>query len=216
MPSLKRIQIKGFRSIKEATLELRPLNVLIGANGAGKSNLIAFFKLLNELTAGRLQQHIGTTGHATANLHFGPRMTPQLEAEMEFEVENGTDTYRIRLFHAAGDSLIFADEQLRFHQKQTFADTVLKPHLASFCVYMQKPVLIAHGRKKGRIHRGGGRNFTAMQNDITRRLKEDSGKDVFFTTMLVLLFWWRWRGKRRFPAGRGFGRDSVSYVRHTP
>ncbi len=116
MSSLKRIRIRGFRSIKEMTLELRPLNVLIGANGAGKSNLIAFFKLVNELMAGRLQQHIGTTGRATANLHFGPRMTPQLEAEMEFEVENGTDTYRMRLFHAAGDSLIFAEELLSFHQ----------------------------------------------------------------------------------------------------
>ena len=51
-----------------------------------------------------------------ANLHFGPRMTPQLEAKMEFEVENGTDTYRMRLFHAAADSLIFAEEMLFFHQ----------------------------------------------------------------------------------------------------
>ena len=41
--------------------------------------------------------------------------------------------------------------------EQTFADTVLKPHLANFGVYMQKPTLIAHSRKKGRIHRGGGR-----------------------------------------------------------
>jgi predicted ATPase len=38
MPKLKRIEIKGFRSIKEMTLEIRPLNILIGANGAGKSN----------------------------------------------------------------------------------------------------------------------------------------------------------------------------------
>ena len=52
MPKLKRIKIKGFRSIKEMTLEIRPLNVLIGANGAGKSNLIAFFKLVNELMGG--------------------------------------------------------------------------------------------------------------------------------------------------------------------
>lgn len=50
--------------------------------------------------------------------------------------------------------------------EQTFANTVLKPHLANFGVYMHNPVLIAHARKKGRIHRGGGRNFTAMQNDI--------------------------------------------------
>ena len=48
MPKLKNLKIRGFRSIKEMTLELRPLNVLIGANGAGKSNLIAFFKLVLE------------------------------------------------------------------------------------------------------------------------------------------------------------------------
>ena len=123
---LNRITIKGFRSIKETTLELRPLNVLIGANGAGKSNLIAFFKLINELMAGRLQQYIGATGRATANLHFGPKVTPQMEAEMQFEVDNGTDTYRMRLFHAAGDSLVFAEETLAFHRKgyrspQTFS-----------------------------------------------------------------------------------------------
>ena len=117
MSKLNRITIKGFRSIKEATLELHPLNVLIGANGAGKSNLIAFFKLINELMGRRLQQYIGATGRATANLHFGPKVTPQMEAEMEFEVEHGTNSYRMRLFHAAGDSLIFAEETLSWHQK---------------------------------------------------------------------------------------------------
>ena len=117
MTTLKNVEIKGFRSIKEMELELRPLNVLIGANGAGKSNLIAFFKLVNELMAVRLQQHIGATGRATGNLHFGPRVTPQLEARLVFEVENGMDTYHMRLFHAAGDSLIFAEETVAFHQE---------------------------------------------------------------------------------------------------
>ena len=70
--------------------------------------------------------------------------------------------------------------------EQTFADTVLKPHLAHLGVYMSKPVLIAHALKKGRVHRGGGRNFTAMQNDIRRRLKQEAGNEVFFTTMIDL------------------------------
>ena len=70
--------------------------------------------------------------------------------------------------------------------EQTFADTVLKPHLANCGVYMQGPILIAHARKKGRVHRGGGRNFTAMQNDIKRLLKQESGNEVFFTTMIDL------------------------------
>lgn len=116
MPKLKKISIKGFRSIKEMSLELKSLNVMIGANGAGKSNLISFFKMMNELTAGRLQEYVAATGRATANLHFGPKVTPQLEARLEFEVETGTEAYQMRLFHAAGDSLVFADESVSFRQ----------------------------------------------------------------------------------------------------
>ena len=70
--------------------------------------------------------------------------------------------------------------------EQTFADTVLKPHLANLGVYLAKPILIAHARKKRRVHRGGGRNFTAMQSDIRRRLKQEPGDEVFFTTMIDL------------------------------
>ena len=77
---------------------------------------------------------------------------------------------------------LFAEGQT----EQTFADTVLKPHLANCGVYLRGSILIAHARKKGRVHRGGGKNFTAMQNDILRFLKQDSGSDVFFTTMIDL------------------------------
>lgn len=70
--------------------------------------------------------------------------------------------------------------------EQTFADKVLKPHLAHFGVSMHNPALIAHAYKKGKFHKGGGRNFLAMQKDILTRLKEDSGSDVFFTTMIDL------------------------------
>lgn len=116
MNLLKRIEVKGFRSIKDLDLELRPLNILIGANGAGKSNLVTFFKMLNEMMAGRLQQFLSTTGRAQANLHFGPKVTPQLQATLEFEAENGADTYIMRLFYAAGDTLVFAEETLEFLQ----------------------------------------------------------------------------------------------------
>ena len=77
---------------------------------------------------------------------------------------------------------VFAEGQT----EQTFADTVLKPHLAQYNVLMQKPVLIAHAKKKGWIHRGGGRAYLPMKNDIMRRLKEDSSQDAFFTTMIDL------------------------------
>lgn len=116
MAMLKRVFVKGFKSIKDMELELRPLNVLIGANGAGKSNLVSFFKMLNEMMGGRLQQYIGAVGRAHSLLHYGPKVTPQLEARLEFEADNGLDTYYLRLFHAAGDTLVFAEETLAFLQ----------------------------------------------------------------------------------------------------
>ena len=116
MTMLRRLVLRGFKSIKAMDLELRALNVLIGTNGAGKSNLISFFKMLNEMMAGRLQQYIGTSGRAQFLLHFGPKVTPQLEARLEFEVSNAMDTYAMRLFHAAGDTLVFAEETLSYLQ----------------------------------------------------------------------------------------------------
>jgi predicted ATPase len=113
---LQRLILNGFKSIKNMDIELLPLNILIGANGAGKSNFISFFKMLNEMMAGRLQQYIGISGYAQSLLHFGPKVTPQIEAQLEFYVDNGTDIYKMRLFHAAGDKLIFAEETLSFLQ----------------------------------------------------------------------------------------------------
>ncbi|MEH1922408.1 DUF4276 family protein [Nostoc sp.] len=77
---------------------------------------------------------------------------------------------------------LFAEGQT----EQTFADTLIKPHLAQHEVFMHSPRLIAHARKKGKVHRGGGRNYAPMKNDILRSLKEDSNSDVFFTTMIDL------------------------------
>jgi hypothetical protein len=77
---------------------------------------------------------------------------------------------------------LFAEGQT----EQTFADTVLKPHLANFGVYLHGAVLIATSRKKGKVFRGGGRNYLPMKNDIQRFLKQEKGADVFFTTMIDL------------------------------
>lgn len=77
---------------------------------------------------------------------------------------------------------LFAEGQT----ERTFADTLLKPHLAIHGVYLEKPILIANARRKGKVQRGGGRNFKAMQDDIRRMLRRQSAKDVFFTSMIDL------------------------------
>jgi predicted ATPase len=110
MALLQKIVLRGFKSIRDMTLELRPLNILVGANGAGKSNLVSFFKMLNEMMGGRLQQFIGTSGRAQSLLHFGPKVTPQIEAILDFADDEKVYTYEMRLSHAASDTLVFAEE----------------------------------------------------------------------------------------------------------
>jgi hypothetical protein len=51
---------------------------------------------------------------------------------------------------------------------------------------MHNPILIAHAKKKGQVHRGGGRKYVPMKNDILRFLKQEKAPDVFFTTMIDL------------------------------
>ena len=70
--------------------------------------------------------------------------------------------------------------------EQVFATTLLAPHLANLSVYLQGVILIAHSRRHGVVHRGGGRNYLPMKNDILRFLSQERAADVFFTTMIDL------------------------------
>jgi predicted ATP-binding protein involved in virulence len=49
MRTLQRISVSGYKSIKQQKdLEIRQLNVLVGANGAGKSNFISLLMLRSQ------------------------------------------------------------------------------------------------------------------------------------------------------------------------
>jgi len=117
MTKLTRISIEGFRSIKSAEVELNALNVFIGANGAGKSNLITFLQMFNFALSRALQQFVQTRGPASALLHFGQKTTPIIRAELEFETDSGRNRYRCTLTHAQGDTLIFTHEEAEYHSE---------------------------------------------------------------------------------------------------
>ena len=84
--ALHRISIRGFRSIASIEdLALRPLNVLIGANGAGKSNFIGAFSFLCAIREGRLQDYVTVAGGAERVLHFGSKTTGVMSFDLSFE-----------------------------------------------------------------------------------------------------------------------------------
>jgi predicted ATPase len=83
--TIEKLTIEGFKSIRKLEdFELRSLNVLIGANGAGKSNFVDFFRLLRELIDQRLQLAVATAGGADACLYLGPKVTQRLAVKLYF------------------------------------------------------------------------------------------------------------------------------------
>lgn len=115
--SVKQLELRGFKTLRELqAFQPGPLTVLIGANGAGKSNVISFFRMMSWMTSDppRLQVYIGQNGGAGAILHDGAETTREIEATITIATDRGDNDYYFRLFHAAGDTLIFADERFRF------------------------------------------------------------------------------------------------------
>lgn len=107
--SVDRITIKGFKSIKSLDdFEMRKLNILIGANGSGKSNFIGFFKLLRSMIDGKLELFVNKSGGADAFLYLGPKATEKLIGKIEF----GANGYEFHLEPTSDNRLIFNDERI--------------------------------------------------------------------------------------------------------
>ncbi len=112
MSQIRHVSISGFKSIRESEVELGRINVLIGANGSGKSNLLSVLHMISFLSAGELQTFVGTRGRASSLLHYGPKRTPEMHVALRFETPTGESRYEMRLAHAAPDSLLFVDERI--------------------------------------------------------------------------------------------------------
>ena len=113
--SLSEISIQGYKSINSLhSLKLKPLNVLIGSNGSGKSNFISFFSLLSHMIDGRFQQYIAKGGQASSFLYQGQKITQSIKARLYF----GEEFYGFELEPTAQGALIFVKEEISRHQKE--------------------------------------------------------------------------------------------------
>ena len=110
--TIKKLTIEGFKSIRKLEdFPLRALNVLIGANGVGKSNFVGFFRLLREMVEQRLQLALATTeGGADACLYLGPKVTREFAAKLYF----GHNGYEFSLLPTPDNRFVFSNETTVF------------------------------------------------------------------------------------------------------
>ena len=116
MRTLEKLTIKNFKSIREQTLELGRLNVFIGANGAGKSNLIQVFRFLREIAQQNLGNYSLTKG-IDALLHFGRKNSRFMEFYVEFGEGDLSNAYRVHLMPADDGTLVVSQETVYFHDR---------------------------------------------------------------------------------------------------
>jgi predicted ATPase len=121
---LKRIAIKGYKSIRDISLELRPLNVLIGANGAGKSNLLSFFGLLKSVADEKFQDHVGRGGGANSILYGGVQRTQEIDATAVLDGADTDWTYELKWVMSRPDSLLFTKQSVSYPDETVNAQRI--------------------------------------------------------------------------------------------
>jgi predicted ATPase len=59
---VQRLILRNFRSFKEVDIELRPLNIVVGANASGKTNLVQVFRFLRDIAKHGLENAVALQG----------------------------------------------------------------------------------------------------------------------------------------------------------
>lgn len=93
---LKKISIKNYRSLKNVSLDLQQLNVLIGANNSGKSNLLKALLFLKDLFLGKIGQNADIRTFV-----FNPNHTLTFRVDNVYEtseVEKVLEVYQVELY----------------------------------------------------------------------------------------------------------------------
>lgn len=137
MRRLKSLSVAGYKSIKEDTIELGALNVLIGGNGVGKSNWISVFKFLREIVEGNLQLSASTSGARNLIYKGGKEVDSiSIGAVYEEPIANGSleNSYEIKLNVTDEGSLVFEHEDIlkferegvSFHRKPEYSHPIGK------------------------------------------------------------------------------------------
>lgn len=120
---LASIHIKGFRSLADFKIdELPQVAVLIGANGAGKSNFIQFFEMMSwMLRSQKLAEFVQCQGGADDQLFGGSKNTPSIEAELTLKTNQGSNDYQFTLDHAPPNRFVFTNEGFQFRRENRSA-----------------------------------------------------------------------------------------------
>ena len=150
------IEIKGYKSIKSARIDFKPINILIGANGSGKSNFLSFFEFLNRLYEQKLTEYVALSGGEDKMLHKGSKITSSIYSKIKHE-RNG---YSFEIKKGEG-AFIFVSEGLWYDGNP----------------YLNNPIDISNFKNESRI-----KSYSLPRADYIRRYLNSFKKYHFHDT----------------------------------
>lgn len=86
------------------------LNVLVGANGAGKSNFVEFFRMLAAMFQENLQGFVSQSGGGDGQFYEGPQTTRKIAATLMF----GANGFQFQLEPVPGGDLVVGNAYTTF------------------------------------------------------------------------------------------------------
>jgi predicted ATPase len=104
-PVIEHMEISGYKSIQHADLSLGKVNVLIGANGTGKSNFVSYLSLLSLVLKSWLDDFVQSLGGGNALLYLGAKNTRHISSALRVATVAGVGTLYQRLTFKPPDSL---------------------------------------------------------------------------------------------------------------
>ncbi len=116
--ALQSLSVKGYRSIRELEMRLDGVNVLVGPNGCGKSNLYRALVLLAAAAEGRLARSLAQEGGMPSALWAGKRMRDE-PVRMTVAVEVEEVRYSLSLGLPVPDDTIFKLDPLVKRERLT-------------------------------------------------------------------------------------------------
>lgn len=125
MRVIEKIRIENFKSIRRQELALGRLNIFIGGNGSGKSNLIQVFRFLREISQGNLAQYSLERG-ADNLLYFGRKKSSFVKFHLQFAEADRSNGYEIELRPTDEGSLMVSQESVSFHDRTEYPNPLIQ------------------------------------------------------------------------------------------
>ena len=193
-PEITSISIEGFKSIRRIRdLPLRPINVLIGANGSGKSNFIGAFSLLQAQRDNTADEYVERSGGADRILHFGSSVTRTVQVGVTFH--GSGNRFALSLEVAEDDRLVVTSnvslgDRMMIREGSTGMAQFLRDQLHRFRPYhfhdtsLTSPMKRTADLHDNRYLREDGSNLAAFLYRLAQ--KEQASYDMIVRTVRLV------------------------------